>query len=946
MGMTDPTVVLVSVGADSAVLIDEIERKGLRVVSCPFAEAEEAIEREKPLLVVLHGARGAVELSTMLEDADDPPQVAVVASRSELGTLMGLNREIVVSLLATELTEKTVAVRLEGVARQRAKTLGLNLNLAARRMSLGPRPNLSRPAPRPASESKAQNLVLQAPTPDLQGAPKFRAPEPPAIDAPPPPSRAMPAPAMPAIQSRAMAGSASRAMQPPADEGRPPPRPPRVSSGTSIGLPSPGRPDPGPPPRRPPSQQTPTAPEAESSVLSASLLLSDIPLPDATAPIAAAPPRPAPPRPTAARSPIDPQESTIESDAPTAVISLTPSVIESLGPHEGLEAARPIAPGAPPVPRFEPSELLSESGLDESVGPDLKAALSLDRPNLSALGGPPPSTSGPIAPGLPEMPSLPEDSPSQRGADRTEPFALATRQEQDDDDELALPLLRASRPPEQSADDFSTQMLTEVTMPAIPGSLAAEALAEARLRSEPNHPIPEPPEDMPDPEEDRATVTGAAPSGSQSPRLPAVSSRPLLGQPPALAAPSRPRGKGLIAACAAIAALGGGAAYVTWGLDKPPTKSASKESSSTVSPATTLAIPSPVTSSEAAPSVEPPDYGDPDAPEAAPMPSGTPAEPAPTDTAPTDSAPSDAASAAEPAPEAPTESEPPPSDAPSDAAAPSDTAAVEPAAAAAPTSTEPAVLLDNPFATPDANLPGCEQLVPGARPATPDPVLEASQHWAAARKSIVKGDIEGASRSMCLAVAVNPQSPAVEGLARLYTLSHSPTQALVWVERAMQLAPANRELMNLRGDAKSQLGRQDEATLDWLEAMGIAPDETKRRANQAAEYANIARTEKGRSDLAKAEQFYRRALGFEETNLVALTGLAELLLARKLYDQAGSFAVKALAVFEPVPEAYLVLGDVALAKNDPARARASFERALAIRPDFWPAKTRLRDLPK
>jgi len=75
--------VLISVVADSVAHVDEIEKKGLRVVSCPFADAEETIEREKPLLVILHGSRGAVELSTMLEDAADPPQVAVVAARAD-----------------------------------------------------------------------------------------------------------------------------------------------------------------------------------------------------------------------------------------------------------------------------------------------------------------------------------------------------------------------------------------------------------------------------------------------------------------------------------------------------------------------------------------------------------------------------------------------------------------------------------------------------------------------------------------------------------------------------------------------------------------------------------------------------------------------------------------------------------------------------------------------
>lgn len=655
-------------------------------------------------------------------------------------------------------------------------------------------------------------------------------------------------------------------------------------------------------------------------------------------------------------------------------------MIESLSPHEAVEAPRPIAPAAPPVPRFDPSDLLAESGLDESVGPDLRNALSLERPN--PLGAPlssgqraAPSVSNPE---LPSAPLLPRVSPPTKDAGDLleqlpvppsfgdaatvppgsqtaplqaiapsptplDPSAASPGPALQDDDELALPLLRPSRSPEGDSDDFTSGMLTEVTMPAIPGSLAAEALAEARLRSEPNHPIPEPPDERDDPELDRATVTGEAPPGAQSPRPAAAIPRPLPIQPPIDAAPlpSKKSGGALIAACAVVAALGGAAAYVKWGLPTPPTARVSKEPAPAVAPANTLPAPAPSTAG-----VEPPDLGDPDAPAA---PSDEPAAAADS-AASADGASADAA-ATPPAPAPPEEpaspepSEPAPADAaPPDSAPPS--GETPPAPSAGPSTTEPAVLLDNPFATPDANLPGCEQLVPGGRPATPDPVTEASVHWAAARKSIVKGDIEGASRSMCLAAALNPQSPAIEGLARLYTLSHSPTQALIWVERAIQLAPTNRELVSLRGDAKSQLGRQDEATLDWLEAMGIAPDETKRRVNQAAEYLSIAKTERSRGDLAKAEQFFRRTLGFEETNLPALTGMAELMFARKLHDQAGSFAVKALAVFEPVPEAYLVLGDVALAKNDPARARASFERALAIRPDFWAAKTRLRDLPK
>jgi len=886
--MTDPTVVLVSVGADSAALIDEIEKKGLRVVSCPFADAEEAIEREKPLLVVLHGARGAVELSTMLEDAVDPPQVAVVAARADLGTLMGLNRDIVVSLLATELTEKTVAARLEAVARQRAKTLGLTLNLAARRMSLGPRPSLPRPPPTQVSTgTSAPNLVLEAPTPDVLAAAKT------------PPGSAV-APAHPGARAS------------------------RLQGGTAIGLPAaPGRPEPPPVPQRPrPAEPFPLAAPGPTDQLSQSLLLSEIPEP---AKPPGPPPRPAPPRPVGTPEP----PTALESDSPVAE-SISPSSIESLEPREPTTTAV-IAPLAPALPRFEPSELLAESGLDESIGPELRAALPFRSPE----------------PELPSAPLLPKVGPDTGTADTEDVLEAHPHRpptpdletlpppppRDEDDEDLALPLLRPSRPPLQDAtsDDFGATMLAEVTMPAIPGSLAAEALALARLKSEPNHPIPEPPP-VPagdDDDDDRATVTG-----DPSPYLQVATVQSAPIQPPLPLATEKPANRSWAGAAVLLLAVGAGASYIKWGMPKPPTPSVSGEPEPSVPAADTLTPPPPVTESAepalaAAPSepsaIAPAEASAAAAAEAAPTPSATP-------------------TAEEPAPEEPaTPAEPTPTAA---TTPPATAASAAPATTSAGT-TEPAVLLDNPFATPDANLPGCEVLAPGARP-TPgdDPIAEASEYWAQARKGIVKGDIEGAARAMCTAVAINPQSPAAEGLARLYTLAHSSAQALTWVDRAIQLAPSNRELLLLRGDAKSQLGRQEEAVSDWLEAMGIKPDETKRRTSQAAEYANVAREEKARSDFAKAEQFYRRALGFEETNLIALTGMAETLYARKLYDQAGTFAVRALAVFEPVPEAYLVLGDVAVAKNDPARARAAFERALAIRPDFWPAKKRLRELPK
>lgn len=889
--MSDPTVVLVSVGTDSATLIDEIEKKGLRVVSVPFTEAEESIEREKPLLVVLHGARGATELSTLLEDADDPPQVAVVAPRADLGTLMGLNRDIVVSLLATELTEKTVAARIEAVIRQRAKARGISLNLAARRLSLGPRPSLSQ---RP-SEPPPESLVLHAPTPDVA---------------------LTPVAGTPAVGARSEVDSGDY------------PRPPRTPSRTAIGLPAIGQ----------------APPHAERT---------------------AADPGP-PPRPPA-RPPLVAQslpEAIFDSVAPDDIESIHPSSIESLEPTAEEEPTRPAVPRAAAVPTFEPSELLSDVGLNHSIGPELRAALPLSpdvaRPPISDL--PPPASAA-------------------------EEFGEIGGEE----DELALPLRPQASPDSDSedavesdadADEFSSTMLTEVTIPAIPGSAIAEALAEARARSDPNHPIPEPPP-LPldaddDLDEERVTERPTAvdhPSAAaalegdafaqDSPRnTPAAGATtqvsPGEAVPGQKAAPqdpfaseakvpeaaaerarlsSAPRVQPAPSALRAVAVVLGLAAVssVAWYANKtdgPRVEAEKPKLSAAPQDVAPLAPDEPASTSDQAPA-----------------PSDAPA-PADAVTASPRTATDDAAAPVEAAPSTPEAVDSAPAE-PAAAARSAEPATTSGAAAAAPEAAgargraaEPAILLENPFLVPDAGLPGCDRLTPGVEPRTADPVAEASTHWSAARKAIVKGDIEGASRAMCSAVAINPQSPAVEGLARLYTLAYSAQEAMIWVERAIALQPNNREFLLLRGDVKSQQGQQEAATQDWLAAKGISPGETKRRASQATEYVYQAREEKSVSNLPKAEQLFRRALGFEETNLNALVGMAEVLLARKLYDQAGTFAVRATQVFEPVPEAYLVLGDVAWAKADTARARASFERALAIRPDFWPAKTRLRGLSK
>ncbi len=264
--------------------------------------------------------------------------------------------------------------------------------------------------------------------------------------------------------------------------------------------------------------------------------------------------------------------------------------------------------------------------------------------------------------------------------------------------------------------------------------------------------------------------------------------------------------------------------------------------------------------------------------------------------------------------------------------------------AAAPAGLDERFIVENPWKIPETPLPSCDELAPGVAATSADRVAEASPHWAEARRLIVKGDARAAAAAMCRAVAINPESPALEGLTSLYVMSGSPTLAVGFANRALAVRPADRETKNLRGDAFSQLGRADEALVDWLAAIGLRPDEAVRRAAESKNYALEAKRAERRGDLPKAAQYFRRAVGLDPKNIMATSGLAGLLLRQEHLEQAATFAVYALREFELLPDAHVVLGDVSAKKGDAAGARRAYQRALSIRPDYWDAEMKLRAL--
>ena len=306
-------------------------------------------------------------------------------------------------------------------------------------------------------------------------------------------------------------------------------------------------------------------------------------------------------------------------------------------------------------------------------------------------------------------------------------------------------------------------------------------------------------------------------------------------------------------------------------------------------------------------------------------------------TAPAKSSAPGAKANAAPAHDAPSSTNAPGAEA-TDPAAPAETAATAEPSAPAPTSTA------NPFLTTDAHLPGCEQLAAGITPATNNPAGEASTAWKIARQAIVKGDLTTANQKMCEAVTLHPESAALEGLALLYVTRNSPSEALKWVQRAETVRPGQMETRNLLGDVYSQLGDSEKALEAWLLALKVKPEETERRQMIAKNDTSVGRGYLRQGDVPHAERLLRRAVTLDPNNALGLSAMAEVCLKQSRSLCAIAFAERSLALFEANPDAHVVVGDAALLAGDRAKAKASYQRALGVRPDFWAATLKLREL--
>ncbi|NYE60093.1 putative PEP-CTERM system TPR-repeat lipoprotein [Duganella sp. 1224] len=184
----------------------------------------------------------------------------------------------------------------------------------------------------------------------------------------------------------------------------------------------------------------------------------------------------------------------------------------------------------------------------------------------------------------------------------------------------------------------------------------------------------------------------------------------------------------------------------------------------------------------------------------------------------------------------------------------------------------------------------------------------------------------------------NPGNPyASKLLASTLMNSGSPEQALAVVAPLFDSQQQDLEMMTLAGELYMRL-RQYARSAEYFErASKLAPQTPLLHAALAMSHMGM-----GDTDRAVAELEHAAGLDGKSSRVATLLVLSQI--RNKQYDKALDTVKRLEAQAPQNPMVQNLKGGVLLIKSDPAAARASFERALAIDPLFLPALDNLTSM--
>jgi putative PEP-CTERM system TPR-repeat lipoprotein len=183
-----------------------------------------------------------------------------------------------------------------------------------------------------------------------------------------------------------------------------------------------------------------------------------------------------------------------------------------------------------------------------------------------------------------------------------------------------------------------------------------------------------------------------------------------------------------------------------------------------------------------------------------------------------------------------------------------------------------------------------------------------------------------------------PDSPYAQRLlAATYLRLGSPTRAVEVLQQPLSRGSKDPQLMAVAGEAYLAVGDFPKAAEYFAQTTALDP-------KNAAARTRLGQVRLAEGDTEGAIRDLEAASALDPTVSPADLALVANLLRQKQYDQALA-AVGRLEKKQPNnPLVYNLKGIVYLVKRDLAAARANFERALQIQPDYLPAVSNVAQL--
>ncbi len=174
-------------------------------------------------------------------------------------------------------------------------------------------------------------------------------------------------------------------------------------------------------------------------------------------------------------------------------------------------------------------------------------------------------------------------------------------------------------------------------------------------------------------------------------------------------------------------------------------------------------------------------------------------------------------------------------------------------------------------------------------------------------------------------------------LGSLLVKKNRPKKAIEVLEPILSVMPDDWQALALLGTAYTRLGRSEEATRMLQRAVEQMPDRPTLRTRLALSRLAIGQDGQAVKDLEKALKQSPDAI-----RPAMLLGLLHLRLRR--FDQTIAVAKGMIKRNADNPAAFNLLGGAQLGAGARRAARVSFEKAIALDPDFAPAQSNLAKL--